>query len=587
MPQQTPDPQQPFELAPGVWWVGCHQADDSFQAHAYLVVNGSNSVLIDPGGRRTFPETLRKIRQIIPFESIRYFVCQHQDPDITASLIEIDAMAKHPDAVIVTHWRAQMLMKEYGLALPFLCVEKNDWKLDLGGRMLKFVFTPYAHFPGAFCTFDETSRVLFSSDLFGGFTEGFKLFAEDESYFEAMRPFHEHYIASNEVLVHAVGKIRQLPLTMICPQHGRIIPAKLTDYMYDRLISLDCGLFLLAQGSADIHRLTLLSKTLRDFTNAMVLYRDFREIIDTAIPLMSRLLPVESLAFLTQSDEGEMMALTPENRYRAQPANLPKDARNALLSKPLPIGGTELLSLSMVEGEEPKPALAFPLNSGMIGRAGSIVVLTLSQAIEVNEQTQTLLQRLSQPLQIAIEREMMLRSLEIQREQIYQRSIRDPLTGLFNRSYMHDMVTRLMSIQDRDPTANLAVAVMDVDHFKSVNDHFGHNQGDLVLKDVAKCVQDIIRDGDLPVRLGGEEFAIFVSGAGAERVEGLAERLRAAVERLDFSDSMKGRSITASLGTAVRIKNESLIQFIARADKALYQAKSAGRNRVVSSTPIE
>ena len=429
--------------------------------------------------------------------------------------------------------------------------------------------------------------MLFSSDLFGGFTEGFKLFAEDESYFEAMRPFHEHYIASNEVLVHAVGKIRQLPLTMICPQHGRIIPAKLTDYMYDRLISLDCGLFLLAQGSADIHRLTLLSKTLRDFTNAMVLYRDFREIIDTAIPLMSRLLPVESLAFLTQSDEGEMMALTPENRYRAQPANLPKDARNALLSKPLPIGGTELLSLSMVEGEEPKPALAFPLNSGMIGRAGSIVVLTLSQAIEVNEQTQTLLQRLSQPLQIAIEREMMLRSLEIQREQIYQRSIRDPLTGLFNRSYMHDMVTRLMSIQDRDPTANLAVEVMDVNHFKSVNDHFGHNQGDLVLKDVAKCVQDVIRDGDLPVRLGGEEFAIFVSGAGAERVEGLAERLRAAVERLDFSDSMKGRSITASLGTAVRIKNESLIQFIARADKALYQAKSAGRNRVVSSTPIE
>jgi len=576
---QNADPTRPLQIAPHIWWVGCYQEDDCFQAHAYLIEHGDQSVLVDPGGLRTFPETLRKIREIIPFEQIRYFVCQHQDPDITASLIEIDKMVTRADAMVVTHWRAQMLMKEYGLKLPFLCVEKNGWALDLGGRMLEFVFTPYAHFPGAFCSFDVTSGVLFSSDLFGGFTEGFELYAKDESYFEAMRPFHEHYIASNEVLVHAVGKIRRLPLTLIAPQHGRLIPASLSNYLFDRLTSLDCGLFLLTQGSADVHRLTVLSKTLREFTNAMVLYRDFREIIDTAVPLMQRLLPVESLVFLTTDDQGAVVALTPENRYRAQSAELPEATRKALFDAPLPPHGTEMLHLSLTEGEAPLPLVAVPLDGELPRSHAELVLVVLSEEHEVNDQTRVLMQRLSQPLQIAVEREMMLRGLEQQREHLYQRSIRDPLTTLFNRSYMQDMVGRMISQHDRDHNSPVAVAVMDVDHFKSINDNYGHNQGDIVLKAIAKVVLDTIRDGDLPVRLGGEEFAIFINGPSCERVFDFAERLRMAIERLDFSKAMGERKVTASLGTALRQPGESLNHFIARADKALYLAKSSGRNQ--------
>ncbi|CAA6604726.1 Diguanylate cyclase (GGDEF) domain-containing protein [Rhodospirillaceae bacterium LM-1] len=575
------DPAKPLELAPGVWWVGSHQNGDSFQAHTYLIADGDQSVLVDPGGRRTWPEVYSKVCQVVPFAHIRYFICQHQDPDITASLVEIDPLVSRDDACIVTHWRAQMLMKEYGLKLPFLCVEKNGWRLNTMERELKFVFTPYAHFPGAFCTFDETSGILFSSDLFGGFTDGFKLFAEDESHFEAIRPFHEHYIPSNEVLVHAVEKIRKLPLALIAPQHGRLIPGHLAPYIFDRLSGLDCGLFLLAHGSADIHRLTALSKTLREFTRAMVLYRDFTEIVEAARPLIRRLLPLKELSFLAFDDNGTMVTLTPENRYHSQPAELPPDSLEALLpAGQAPAGSSIFLNFRFQANQDQEPTLAVPLDTGNKGSSSALALLTLQEEVDLSDEAQSLLMHLSQPLQVAIEREMMLRNLDQQREQIYQRSIRDPLTGLFNRNYMQDMVQRLISLNDRNPEAKVAAAVMDVDHFKSINDRFGHNKGDAVLKLVAKAVMDTIRDGDLAVRIGGEEFAIFSSGPTCDGIGGLAERLRRSVEGLDFSHLQPGLQVTTSLGIAMRKPGETMHDLIGRADEFLYVAKKEGRNRV-------
>lgn len=89
------------------------------QCHAYLVEYGTESVLIDPGGVITFPRTLAKVEEVLPLDRIRWFVCRHQDPDIAASLPEIDRMVDRDDAAIVTHWRAEALLKHYGLRLPF------------------------------------------------------------------------------------------------------------------------------------------------------------------------------------------------------------------------------------------------------------------------------------------------------------------------------------------------------------------------------------------------------------------------------------------------------------------------------------
>lgn len=220
---QHADPNRAIEIADRLWWVGHPLADDAFQCHCYLIEHGDQSVLVDPGSRLTFPHTLRKIEEIVPFGNIRYIICHHQDPDITGALTLIDTMVSRDDAAVVTHWRAESLLKHYGLTLPFLLVDQNEWHLDLGGRELRFVFTPYMHFPGAFCTFDEQTGVLLSSDIFGGFTEEWSLVARDESYFEALRPFHEHYMPSREVLVSGLARIEQLPIELIAPQHGSLI----------------------------------------------------------------------------------------------------------------------------------------------------------------------------------------------------------------------------------------------------------------------------------------------------------------------------------------------------------------------------
>lgn len=96
--------------------------------------------------------------------------------------------------------------------MPFWLVEEHDWTLPLEDRRLQFVLTPYLHFPGAFTTFDHGTHTLFSSDLFGGFTSEPQLFAKDESYFEQIRAFHEHYMPSHEILMHGLLRLRELPL---------------------------------------------------------------------------------------------------------------------------------------------------------------------------------------------------------------------------------------------------------------------------------------------------------------------------------------------------------------------------------------
>ncbi|MCW8884037.1 MAG: FprA family A-type flavoprotein, partial [Motiliproteus sp.] len=258
-----------IEIADRIWWVGRYIPDDVFQCHCYLIEQGDQSVLIDPGSMMTFDHTLQKIESIIPFDQIKYFICQHQDPDIAAAMPTIDAMIDRPDACLVTHWRTHMLLKHYNLKMPFWLVDEQDWYLPLEDRALRFVLTPYAHFPGAICSYEEQTGILFSSDLFGGISDKFELVARDEGYFETMRPFHEHYMPSREVLNYAMSEVERVAPEMIAPQHGSLIPKWLIEPMIRRLKNLECGLYLLSRGETDIKHLSQLNQTLRQITETM------------------------------------------------------------------------------------------------------------------------------------------------------------------------------------------------------------------------------------------------------------------------------------------------------------------------------
>lgn len=578
MDAATLNPEHPIEIADRVWWVGHYLEGDPFQCHVYLIEHGDQSILFDPGSALTFRHTFRKIEAVTRFSNIRYFVCHHQDPDITGALPMIDQMVSRPDAVLVCHWRAKALLRHYALQMPFWLIEDHDWQLDLGGRLLRFIFTPYAHFPGAFVTFDTQSQVLFSSDLFGGFTEGFKLFAQDRGYFENLRPFHEHYIPSRDVLQFALKSIQTEDVRVIAPQHGSIIPEDLVSFMIEQLMNLDCGLFLLSKQNTDVKRLMTLNQALKNITQTMILYRDFQDIAQNLLGIAQELLPALSLEFYARTAEGQVLHLSPDTRYRGR------------LSDDLPLAvaavsnaaqkSNDRVFHTVDDPDREYPAIAIPLMTPGTGRVDALAIVTLAAPLEHSEETENIITQMVTPLQVAVERETIYRTLDMERQRFYETSIRDPLTGLFTRFYMQETMNRLMSIHDRDENAAVGLLMVDVDHFKSVNDTYGHSQGDVVLQSVAECLLNDVRPGDLPVRLGGEEFAVFIVSTTLERSVEMAERLRQRIADLVFRGPMEGRRITASFGVAVRHQKEPLEELIERADTALYTAKESGRNRV-------
>ena len=171
----TYDLSEPLELAEDVFWVGYVVPNDPFQCHVYLIRNGEESILIDPGSMITFPVVLEKILKLVSLRDIKYIVFHHQDPDITGCYSMLEELFPNTTKprYAVTHWRTKTLLKHYKWKTPFYLVDKNDWKLEAGDRTLEFVFTPYAHFPGAFCTYDRRSGILFSSDIFGAIRKSF------------------------------------------------------------------------------------------------------------------------------------------------------------------------------------------------------------------------------------------------------------------------------------------------------------------------------------------------------------------------------------------------------------------------------
>lgn len=163
----------------------------------------------------------------------------------------------------------------------------------------------------------------------------------------------------------------------------------------------------------------------------------------------------------------------------------------------------------------------------------------------------------------------------------------DGLTGLFNRRYFDALLTRELQRTERYKTP-LGLVLLDIDHFKYVNDTYGHTMGDEVLRNVSRMVSSSVRVTDCAARFGGEELALILTQTTAPGVSEVTERLR--LRLADFNHEYEGNSLhrTASFGVAVcdgRGLTPNAKQFLDRADRALYRAKGTGRNRVVLWTP--
>jgi len=166
------------------------------------------------------------------------------------------------------------------------------------------------------------------------------------------------------------------------------------------------------------------------------------------------------------------------------------------------------------------------------------------------------------------------------RRQLERAASTDYLTGLANRRTLAEAGERRFRAA-RATGERLAVALIDIDHFKSVNDRYGHETGDLALKHVAATLEQTCRAKELPARQGGEEFVVVLGSAGREDALAFGERLRAAVEATPFASEGIKLNVTISVGIACLSPNdERFDHLLGRADTALYAAKANGRNRV-------
>ncbi|MEO8143107.1 MAG: diguanylate cyclase [Betaproteobacteria bacterium] len=172
------------------------------------------------------------------------------------------------------------------------------------------------------------------------------------------------------------------------------------------------------------------------------------------------------------------------------------------------------------------------------------------------------------------------------RENMRNLSIRDPLTGLFNRRYLEEALALELHRTKRNH-AQLAVIMVDIDHFKKFNDTFGHDGGDAVLRALGAFLKEQVRGSDIACRYGGEEFMLILSPSTAEGARQRAEKIRADVVNLRVSHGNRDLgAITLSLGVAIFPDHAADAPGLAKAaDVALYQAKTGGRNRVVLSAP--
>lgn len=174
-----------------------------------------------------------------------------------------------------------------------------------------------------------------------------------------------------------------------------------------------------------------------------------------------------------------------------------------------------------------------------------------------------------------------LSEVERRRREAEDMSRLDPLTNLYNRRHFFAIVEGEGG-KNRQYLRDLSLMILDLDHFKAINDTYGHSVGDKALQDVARIIEASIRDRDIPCRYGGEEFAVLLPQAGIEAAQGIGQRLREAIEGTVVQSDRGPVRLTVSIGVAcLAVTDEADFDtLIDRADAALYEAKNAGRNQL-------
>lgn len=239
---------RPIEVADNIFWLGFHETTKNFHCNPYLIKEGNQAVVIDAGSRPDFAVVMMKILQTgISPDNIVALIYQHSDPDLCGSLPNMIDICANSDLRVLSDSQNSIFISYYierDKRTLLTSIDDYGAGFPLGGRILEFFKTPYAHDAGSFITRDVKTKTLFTSDLFGSISKQWELFIElasdcntctDYDHCIDRRAycpipdilnFHKKVMPSEHALEHAMNVIGSLDIGMIAPQHGSIFSNK-------------------------------------------------------------------------------------------------------------------------------------------------------------------------------------------------------------------------------------------------------------------------------------------------------------------------------------------------------------------------
>jgi two-component system, cell cycle response regulator len=524
------------ELAENVFWVGSDTQMDGLRCNPYLLIAGDEAVLFDPGSPIDFDDVLENVLELIPLHKISYVVLSHQDPDLCASVPLFEQ--KGLNASLVCHWRSSVIIQYYNVTSPFYLVDQHDFQLVLeNGRKLQLIHAPYLHFPGSILTFDPVSKILFSGDLFGGFSQHSGLFA-DEHYDEAMQSFHESYMPSNDILRPIMEFLLNMDISTIAPQHGSIINGDVRRYVKS-LRDLECGTFL-----------TPIRKKIAN--------------IGGYVGLCNKILKRYRSLFGAQEVEGIFagtdIILDTETITISDFADTGKELWNHLFELVFSQKGMSWIAVvsSLVEKLSKQYDIALPqiLQSTIFDIEREIAALS-----DENRNLKLLNERLESNL-----------------KDTRERLIKCPITNLYNAEFFHQYLeTEAKSRFEKNE--EFAILRIDLDNLARVNFDYGSAEGNKTLATVARIIKSVKPETHLLFKLKGSEFVYYIPEMTEGGAVEIAETIRLQVEKSDtFITQM---TVTIGLITASELLAEGLSysEFLQRIMQISRLRLSIGKNR--------
>jgi len=541
-------------LGSGYYWVGSKTLTDNLHCNPYLLIEGEEAVLFDPGSVLDVEDVVKNIASLIPLEKVKYVVLHHADPDLASAVPRLEALGMQ--FTIVTHWRTWSLVRFYDLSSPSYLVDEHNYTLRLeSGRILEFICTAYLHFPGAIVTYDKEAKILLSSDLFGAITPVWSLYAGG-NYIEGMKTYHEHYMPSHELLGPVMQLFSSLEIAAIYPQHGSIINEDVPKYI-DCLMHLECGILAAPVRNKEREAAKKAGAGDNGTPSERLLVRFAAVFGDASAEVVAGRLGIAYDPLLRRITSNTLAAGTLWNRLGEEIYLLSGLPALTILEP--------LVSNLCSEYAIDRPRIYTSL-LGESQRNSEVLSLEISRLKELNDQLSR---------SAAIARDIMLK---------------DSVTGLYNETYYQNFMEEEASLRFMaSDLEDEVLAIIGIDEgMARIEYRYGPSEVETILKGVSRIILDSKSENYPAFRLHGATFAVWMPQILFSKANEICDNIRKNVE----ISSTFIEPVTVSIGmVAIADIRESGIE-ISKAGSSLTDigirrlrlARKKGGNTICSSS---